>query len=141
MSKRVVFNAEDKIQVMVDEIRNEYGYATNTQVWVQAMIDFHASKFKDYLRAKSPKQKQTPEEKAQFMQDVAQARVNIARNKKIALMERLGGTLLDDDMVQWYTYWASGKDLQQLPLMSLSEDLVNNQFQGDKAKIKKYHKL
>lgn len=141
MSKKAFFiRADDRVQEMVEQIKEKNGYTSYTQVWLQAMVEFYNRNFKDYLAPK-PRTKQTPEERAQYLQEMEKAKIDIARNKKLDILERLGGTLIANDMVQWYTYYATGKDIQQLPLMSLTEDLINNQFQGNIEKIKKFHKL
>jgi len=148
MSKKVFFTVDNRIQELVEEIKAKHGYSTYTQVWIQAMIEFHGRTFKDYVLAQSNKPKRepkTPEDRVKEMEDIAEAKRKALENKKREIATKLGGKIIDRGdgtfSVKWYTYWTKGKDLQEMPLMNLTDDLVHNQFQGNIKKIKEFHKL
>lgn len=148
MSKKIFFTVEDRIQEMVLKIKEKNGYATLTQVWTQAMIEMHAREFKDYVVAKSvpsARNRMTPEEKVAHQDEIKKLKEKSLKDKKLAILKKLGGKLITgadgNETAQWYTYWSAGKDLQEMSLMSLTEDLVANQFQGNIQKIKEFHQL
>jgi len=148
LSKKVFFTVDNRIQELVEEIKTKKGYRTYTQVWTQAMIEFHGRTFKDYVLAQANKPKRepkTPEDRVKEMEETAEAKRKSAENQKLAIAEKLGAKIIDhgdgDKTVQWFVYHSSGKDLQEMPLMMLTDDLVHNQFMGNIKKIKEFHQL
>ena len=141
--KHIVFTVESRIQEMVEKIKEKNGYSTFTQVWQQAMIEFHAREFKDYVQSKA-KREPTAEERVERETEVRDAKKKARENEKLEIVKKLGGRVIgtgDNKIVKWFTYWTKGKDEQEMPLTSLTAELVQNQFNGNMKTIKKFHKL
>jgi len=145
--KKVIINVDEKVYDMAVKIRERRGYNSNTQVWIQAMVEFYDRLTKyDYL--KIPKKKKptlTAEDLIAHQSALDNARNKKKEEEKMTIALKLGGTVVEGEdgskSVRWFNYYSTGKDMQELPLMSLTEDLLRNQFQGNLAKIKKFHNL
>ena len=139
----IVFN--DEHRKMISDINEKTGGSTLAGA-VKYALFFTRGKLKPpYQRETKPRAVKTPEDRAKEMEAVAEVKKKALEDKKLAIAKKLGAKIIEDGSggktAQWYTYWTKGKDLQTMPLMGLTEDLVHNQFQGNIKTIKKFHKL
>lgn len=142
--KRTTIILNEQQNEMIDRINKNIA-GTSLSGAIKYALFYTDSKLNPPYLNKTPKQQRTPEEQAEYAIKIEEAKKNAKKNVKLKIAEKLGAKLIDNGneniSVQWYTYHSTGKDMQEMPLMSLTEDLISNQFQGNLEKIKAYHKL
>jgi len=148
MKKLLHLSLEDSHFEMIQSIEDRLHLGSSTAVIKYALYQTRELvEGPAYARAKEKNYKPelTPMDIEQRKIERSEARKQLLKEKKLGILEELNGTIIDNNenepIVQWYNYWSKGKDLQQMPLMMLTDDLITNQFSGDKEDIKKYHKL
>jgi len=104
----------------------------------QAIREYHASEFKDYVVAKGLTSAKTPEEKAEEKVRMAEHKKKLEEDGYLAILNKLGGRVLtkpDGKYAQYYTYHKNTRYLQEMPLEMMSEDLCEAQYSPTKEDV------
>lgn len=146
--QKVLLHVPLEMIEMVNKIKEKKVFISNSAVWFQALREYNDAVFKDYLeekRSRSEKKTLTPMDRVKRKEDEKEAKKQLIIDKKLDIVKRLGGRVVDygrnNRTAQWYTYHSRGKDMQEMSLELLTEDLVDNQFHGERAEIEKYQKV
>lgn len=143
----------DRHREMAEEIGQKIGQTALAQQIKYAIITTHQALFKDYLEVKKTgtvRVARTPMQRARDSEAERKAKVAVKEEAKLDIARRLGAEVTTNEdgtkTATWFTYWgtserSAGKAQQQLPLMALTEELVLNQFTGDKKEIAKYQEI
>lgn len=119
---------------MVGEIEREKGYISFSAVIHQAIIDLHDSTFPKYAK----KKEESPRGRIERLKAEKEAKLDIAREGFIELLDALGGKIervAGKEFAVYFTYTGRKRYEQKVPLEMLSTDIVKTQYQPSKEKV------
>lgn len=131
-SKQIPVGFTERHREMINEIMASKGYPSLASVVQQAVIEMHGSVFKDYVMAKKARIDQ-PEGKVEMKKSQQ-------TDKLIAIAERLKGDVVKKGgvmMVKYFTYNRRNRFLQETPLDTMAEIMVDKQYFPSKEDVEK----
>lgn len=136
MSKRLIIFT-DRQEEMIEEIISKKGYNSVTAVIHQGIISLHSKLIPEYTKNNV---KESPEERLGRIESNKKAKENQVKKEYIAILEELGGEIVEEngkEFAVYHTYIYDKKYLQKVPLQMLSSDILKTQYQPDKKTVEK----
>lgn len=130
--KPILFRPTEKALEMIEEIKQEKGYAHKTNVIAEAIIQMHAKVFPAYVQKRI--EPLTPEEKIKREEERQEIRKKQELDKKLDIANRLEGTV-EGTVCKFYRYSDTERYEMEVPLARLSEDMVETQYSPSKEKV------
>ena len=134
--KRQLITFPTRLEEMVQELKDEKGYASTTAVVHAGLIELHTKAFPNYMR----KPPSTGVERVRVQQDTKKAKEDAAEGVFRELSDALGGKIVVEggkSFCVYFTYTGKKRFEQKVPLELLSTDLVKTQYQPSKEKVLK----
>ena len=136
-SKQIPIGFTERHREMIEQIMDSKGYPSIASVVQQAIIEMHGSVFKDYVMAK----KARAELPAIIPGRVdGETKKSQQTDKLMGLAHRLGGSVAEKNgvmMVKYFTYNRRNRYEQEVPLDTMSEQLIKKQYFPSEEDVKK----
>lgn len=129
-SKQVPIGFTERHRELIEEIMVSKGYPSITSVIQQAVIQMHATLFKDYVMAKKSRADQPTEAPGTKKSQQTDSFMSIADNLGGSVTEK-GGVL----MVKYYTYNRKNRYEQEVPLSTMSDIMLEKQYFPSKEEV------
>lgn len=135
-SKQVPVGFTERHREMITEIMESKGYPSLASVVQQAIVELHGNIFKDYVMAKRaridhPESGKVEQKKSQ------------QTDKLMTIAKKLNGEVINKSgimIVKYFTYSRRNRFLQETPLDTMSEVMVERQYFPSKDEVLKLQK-
>lgn len=129
-NKKKLITLTPRMEQMISEIKDEMGYLSDGAVIQQAIIALHSKIFPAYTA--SPRKRAVEEETVTATESKLQRYYDLAKQLDGEVYDKNGET-----MVRYYTYIHKERYEQNLPLESLTPELLGMQYSPTKELVKK----
>ena len=138
------FAFSDEFMQVLERAKQSSRHTSYTAVIIQAVMDLDR-KLNPLYRGAMMTRNLSAEEKAEKQVQIAEAREKTLHDKKMTLVAMLGGEVEvyeegEEKRVQYYKYDRNYRDLQDIPLDMLTEELVAEQYVPSKEDVLKRQK-
>lgn len=135
---RITVNVSEGMKEKIAEIMEKSSLMSQTHVVNNAILLLHQKTFKDYIENR-PSGKMTVEDKVDYELKRSDIKKQKHEEKQKAFCVRLDGKLERSNsgfVCRYFNYSRQGKHEQVLPLDYLNEEIIENQYQPSKEKLK-----
>jgi len=122
---------------MIDEIQDAKGYVSFSDVIHQSIVDMHSKTFPAYVQTKRDSSPAGIVKRKDEMKKIKEEQV---KEEFLSISASLGGEIIvkgENEFCRYYTYTGKQRYLQEIPLNTLTSDLIKNQFYPNKEKVEK----